>query len=216
MATFRKITVLSLVLLTAGLLVVMAGDLRSAVAKPIVNKTLQNLQSAFEGESNAHNRYVAFAQKADQEGYGEVASLFRALARAEEIHMRNHAEVIRKMGAEPEATLAKFFTQSTRKNLESSANKFEFYEGDKIYPKFIVQARAEGNADAVRTFEYARAAELQHFKLLTTALKNLEHMHGKNRMYYVCPTCGATSEQQPIHEMCPICGKPADAYEKVN
>ncbi|MBZ5662760.1 MAG: rubrerythrin [Acidobacteriia bacterium] len=215
MATFRKITVLSLILLTAGLLVVVAGDVSSA-AKPSVNKTLQNLQSGFEGESNAHNRYVAFAQKADQEGYGEVASLFRALARAEEIHMNNHAEVIRKMGAEPQATLAKFFTQSTQKNIESSANKFEFYEGDKIYPRFIVQARAEENTDAVRTFEYARAAELQHFKLLTAALKNLEHMRGKSRTYYVCPTCGATSEQQPIHEMCPICGKPADAYEKVN
>jgi rubrerythrin len=216
MATLRKITVLSLVLLIAGLLLVMGGDLPSAVAESSVNKTLQNLQSAFEGESNAHNRYVAFAQQADQEGYGQVASLFRALARAEEIHMRNHAEVIRKMGAEPEATLAKFFTQSTQKNLESSANKFEFYEGDKIYPRFIVQARAEGNADAVRTFEYARAAELQHFKLLNTALKNLEHMRGKKGAFYVCPICGATSEQKPIHEMCPICGKPADAYEKVN
>ena len=215
MATFRKIAGLLLILLTAGLLVVVAGDVSSA-AKPSVNKTLQNLQSAFEGESNAHNRYVAFAQRADQEGYGEVASLFRALARAEEIHMKNHAEVIRKMGAEPQATLAKFFTQSTRKNLESSASKFEFYEGDKIYPKFIVQARAEGNADAVRTFEYARAAELQHLKLLNTALKNLEHMRGKSRMYYVCPTCGATAEQQPNYEMCPICGHPADAYEKVN
>jgi rubrerythrin len=215
MATFRKITVLSLILLTAGLLVVVEGDVSSA-AKPSVNKTLQNLQSAFEGESNAHNRYVAFAQKADQEGYGEVASLFRALARAEEIHMRNHEEVIRKMGAEPQAILAKFFSQSTQKNLESSANKFELYEGNKIYPKFIVQARAEGNGDAVRTFEYARAAELQHFKLLNTALKNLERMRGKQGTFYVCPVCGATSDQQPIHEMCPICGKPADAYEKIN
>lgn len=215
MGTFRKITVLSLVLLSAGLLAIVAGDFSSAVAKAGVNKTLQNLQSSFKGESDAHTRYIAFAQRADQEGYGEVASLFRALARSDEIHMRNHAEVIRKMGAEPEATLAKFPTQSTQQNLEFSANRSESYQADKIYPWFIVQAHAEGNAEAVRTFEDARASEVQHFKLLTTALKNLEHMHGKTRTYYVCTMCGATLEQ-PSNDMCPPCANAPDAYEKVN
>src|ERR1019366_4733743 len=62
---------------------------------------IDNLQMAFNGESNAHHRYVAFAKKADDEGYGEVASLFRAAARAEEIHASNHSAVIRKLGAEP-------------------------------------------------------------------------------------------------------------------
>jgi rubrerythrin len=215
MTRFGKIAVMTLTVLIAGLLVAAAGDPSSAAAKPIVSKTLQNLQSAFEGESNAHNRDVAFAQKADQEGYGEVASLFRALARAEEILMKNDAAVIRKMGAEPQATIAQFLTQSTQKNLDSSANKFERFESEKIYPRFIIQARAEGNADAVRSFEYARAVDAQHFKLLTEALKNLENMRGKSRAYYVCTTCGATLEQ-PVQEMCPICGSPADAYEKVN
>ena len=215
MTRFGKIAVMMLIVLIAGLLVAAAGEPSSAAAKPIVSKTLQNLQSAFEGESNAHNRDVAFAQKADQEGYGEVASLFRALARAEEILMKNDAAAIRKMGAEPEATIAKFLAQSTQKNLDSSANKFERYESERIYPRFIIQARAEGNADAVRSFEYARAVDAQHFKLLTEALKNLENMRGKSRTYYVCPTCGATSEQ-PVQEMCPICGSPANAYEKVN
>ena len=215
MTRFGKITILASILLIAGLLVAAAGNPSSAATKPDVSKTLQNLQSAFDGESNAHNRYVAFAQKADQEGYGEVASLFRALARSEEVHMNNHAAVIRKMGAEPEATIVKFLTQSTQKNLESSTNKFERYESDKVYPRFIIQARADGNTDAVRTFEYARAVEAQHVKLLTAALKGLAKMRGKNRTYYVCPTCGSTLEQ-PIHEICPICGRPGDAFEKIN
>ena len=192
MTRFREIFAMTLIVLIAGLLVAAAGYSSSAEASTNVSKTLQNLQSAFEGESNAHNRDVAFAQKADQEGYGEVASLFRALARAEEILMKNDAAAIRKMGAEPEATIVKFLTQSTQKNLDSSANKFERYESEKIYPRFIIQARAEGNADAVRSFEYARAVDAQHFKLLTEALKNLESMRGKSRAYYVCPTCGAT------------------------
>ena len=64
--------------------------------------TLDNLQAGFNGESNAHSRYLAFAEKADQEGYGEVASLFRAAAKAEEVHATNHAAVIKKMGGTPE------------------------------------------------------------------------------------------------------------------
>ena len=214
MARFRKIAVMTLIVLIAGLLVA-TSDPPSAQTKPAASKTLQNLQSAFEGESNAHNRDVTFAQKADQEGYGEVASLFRALARAEEILVKNDAAAIRKMGAEPQATIVQFLTQFTPKNVESSANKFERYESEKVYPRFIIQARAEGNADAVRAFEYARAVDAQHFELLTAALKNLENMRGKSRTYYVCPTCGATSEE-PIHGICPICGHPGDAFEKVN
>ena len=62
--------------------------------------TLQNMQTAFNGESNAHLRYLAFAEQADRESYGEVASLFRAAARAEEVHASNHAEVIKGMGAD--------------------------------------------------------------------------------------------------------------------
>ena len=65
--------------------------------------TIDNLQTAFNGESNASARYLAFAKKADEEGYGEVASLFRAAAKAEEIHARNHAEVIEKLGSTPVA-----------------------------------------------------------------------------------------------------------------
>ncbi len=215
MTRFGKIALMTLIVLFAGLLVTASGDPSSAAADTTGGKTLENLQSAFEGESNAHNRDVAFAQKANQEGYGEVASLFRALARAEEILMKNDAAAIRKMGAEPKAIIAQFLTQSTKKNLESSANKFERFESEKIYPRFIIQARAEGNADAVRCFEYARAVDEQHFKLLTEALNNVEKMRGKSRTYYVCPTCGATSEQ-PVEGICPICRSPGSSFEKVN
>ncbi len=214
MERVTKIGTFVMIALIAGLLVATSIPL-PAQTPPTGSKTLQNLQSAFEGESNAHNRDIAFAQKADQEGYGEVASLFRALVRAEEILMKNDEAVIRKMGAEPHATVVKFFTQTTRRNLESSANKFERYESEKVYPRFIIQARAEGNADALRVFEYARAVDAQHFELLAAALKNLENMRGRNRTYYVCPTCGATSAQ-PVEGICPICGSPGKAYEKVN
>lgn len=214
MARFKMIAVIKSIVLIGGLLVAAGGNPLSAATKPAPSKTLENLQSAYAGESNAHNRDLAFAQKADQEGYGEVASLFRALARAEEVLMKNDAAVIRKMGAEPQATIAMFLPQTTQKNLESSANKFERHESETIYPRFIIQARAEGSADGVRVFEYARAVDEQHFKLLSDVLKNLQKMRGKSRTYYVCTVCGSTSDQ-PVQEMCSICGGPAKDIEKV-
>ena len=82
------------------------------------SKVLDNLQTAFNGESNAHARYLEFAGKADQEGFGSVASLFRAAARAEQIHADNHAVVIRKLGSTPQATIEKAVVKSTDENLQ--------------------------------------------------------------------------------------------------
>ena len=81
--------------------------------------TLENMQAAYNGESNAHSRYLAFAKQADVEGYGEVASLFRAAARAEEIHASNHATVIRRLGVVPQARLEAPDVKPTRENLQS-------------------------------------------------------------------------------------------------
>src|ERR1035437_8894108 len=114
------------------------------------SRTLENLQAAFNGESNAHNKYLAFAKKAGEEGYGEVASLFRAAAKAEEIHASNHAAVIRKLGAEPKADIHAPEIKSTRENL-AVAIAGETYERDTMYPEFIAEAKAVKNSDALRT-----------------------------------------------------------------
>src|SRR5579864_6695363 len=82
--------------------------------------TLRNLQAAFEGESNAHARYIAFAVKADAEGLHGAASLFRAAARAEQIHANNHARVIRQIGAEPVAVIHPIQVHSTLENLNEA------------------------------------------------------------------------------------------------
>src|ERR1039457_3146055 len=80
--------------------------------------TLENMQAAYNGESNAHSRYLAFAKQADVEGYGEVAMRFRAAARAEEIHASNHAAIIRSLGAVPQARLEAPDVKPTRDNLQ--------------------------------------------------------------------------------------------------
>src|SRR5690348_4328328 len=106
--------------------------------------TLQNLQTAYNGESNAHARYLAFAKQADQDGYAQAAALFRAAARAEEIHAANHAVVIKKMGATPAAKIETALVKTTKENLEAAV-KGETYERDVMYPAFLKQARADNN-----------------------------------------------------------------------
>lgn len=97
----------------------------------VATTTLDNLQTAYNGESNAHARYLAFAAKADQEGCGEVASLFRAAAKAEKVHAAKHSEVIKKLGGTPTAKIETPVVGSTKENLEAAVNG-ESYERDHV------------------------------------------------------------------------------------
>jgi rubrerythrin len=175
--------------------------------------TLENLQTAFNGESNARARYLAAAGRADEEGYGPVASLFRAAARAEQIHAGNHARVIAELGAEPLANIEAPAVKSTRENL-AAAIQGEVYERDVMYPAFMAQAGDEKNQPAANTFFLAREVEAEHAKLFTAALERLEELRGPGVVYYVCPYCGFTAEK-PGFDLCPVCSTPLDDFEKV-
>jgi len=156
------------------------------------SKTLKNLQAAYNGESNAHAKYLEFAKQAEKEGYGKVASLFRAAAAAEQIHRACEAKVIKAMGATPSAEVKLPPIKSTKRNLEESANKGEAYERDTMYPQFIRQARRDRSKGAVQCFEWAQRAEAEHFNLFTAAAHNLEQMKGDPETYYVCDEGGYT------------------------
>lgn len=184
----------------------------TSATKP-AGKTLANLQAAFNGESNANAKYTLFAKKADEEGYGKVASLFRAAARAEKIHADNHARVIRRMGAEPVATIENHPVKSTRENLQT-AIAGETYEHEVMYPEFIKVAEAEQNKAALRTFGDALEAEKEHARLYTLALNNLDEMKVK-ATYYVCAICGYTVDALTF-ERCPVCNAPAEKFEKID
>jgi len=175
------------------------------------SKTLDNLMAAYNGESNAHAKYLAYAEKADQEGYHKVASLFRAAASAEEIHLNNHARVIKALGGTPKADIKLPEIKSTKENLEDAV-KGESYERDTMYPEFIAQAEKDGDTSAVRTFTYAKSAEAEHAKLYQEALNNLAAWKAPKADFYVCPTCGYTVEGKPSFESCPVCSTPAKLY----
>ncbi len=176
--------------------------------------TLDNLQTAYNGESNAHARYLAFARKADEEGYGEVASLFRAAAEAEEIHAHNHAAVIEEMGGVAVFKIQPTAVQSTRENLQVAVDG-EKYERDVMYPEFIDAARRHNATAAVRTFTFALKVEAVHAFLYQDALDNLESRKGESHTYYVCPDCGNTLEELTIVK-CLICGHLKSGFIAVN
>jgi len=195
--------------------VFMVGQQASAEPKPNPEATtLDNLQAAFNGESNAHARYIAFATKADEEGYEGVASLFRAAARAEEVHANNHAEVIRKLGAEPKADVKKPEVRATAENLQA-AIEGESYERDTMYPEFIAKARKDRDKDALQTFTLAKVAEAEHAKLYAAALENMTSWKSGKKTFWVCSVCGYTTLALE-GEKCPSCFSPKEKFEKIS
>lgn len=184
-----------------------------AAAVPTEQVVLIDLQMAYEGEINAQARYLAFARQADAEGYGEVASLFRAAARAEEIHADNHAAVIRDLGGIPFARVDGPMVRSTRDNL-IAAVQIENEERDQMYPEYIANALAAGRRDAVQTLTRARTAEADHSYLAALALVDLEQLKGSQAAeYFVCPRSGRTMTPAQI-AACPECLKQGD-FERV-
>jgi rubrerythrin len=181
--------------------------------------TVQNLMAAFEGESNAHAKYSAFAVKADEDGLQGIASLFRAAARAEQIHASNHAKVIGQLGGHPECAIHPVQVGSTLENLKAALSG-EQYEIDTMYPGFLAEAQERKNHGALRTFNYAMEAEKTHARLYTEAIVLLEDGKtdawiGEARDFYVCTVCGYTSESADEHERCPVCNLPWEKFEVI-
>ena len=163
--------------------------------------TQENLQAAFAGESQANRKYLAFAAKADAEGYAQIARLFRAAAAAETVHAHSH---LRAMNG----------VQDTKKNLEA-AIQGEAYEFREMYPKFIAEAEAEGSKAALVSFRNANAVEKTHHDLYKAALESFEQ--GKDlpaAEMYVCDVCGNTVVGE-APDKCPVCGAAKKKFKAV-
>ena len=160
-------------------------------------KTMKNLKAGFVAESQAHLRNLAFAMKAEQESYSQVAKLFRAIAEAEAVHAFNH---LRLLGA----------VSSTQENLESAFERENLASNS--YPQFIMEADEEDNAHVAKVFSYSRDVERGHAKLYKKAL---DHMIAESETeYYVCQVCGYVSDGV-LPDECPICGAPKAKFRKV-
>jgi len=176
--------------------------------------TLDNLQAAYNSESNANARYLAYAQRADEEGYGRAASLFRAAARAEQVRFEHAAMLISDLGGIPMADIKLPPIRSTRENL-AAAFAVESAESTNAYPKFLAQADKDNVPEAIDFFDDARQAEAAHAALYQSALNDLPAWQAPKQDFYVCPVCGTIAEKLPV-ERCPVCSTPADEFITVH
>ncbi|SDL19299.1 rubrerythrin family protein [Halarsenatibacter silvermanii] len=176
--------------------------------------TSENLRSAFGGESQAYQRYQVWGSKADEEGYPMVATLFKAVAHAEQVHARNHFEAMDNVqGDHLVASGAVFGLNDTAENL-AGAIEGERHEIDQMYPAYSLVAKNQEENEAVKTFHYALEAEKAHADLFSEAKEAVERGSDYDIDYLgVCEVCGFTIKNE-IPDYCPICGESHDEFEK--
>jgi rubrerythrin len=166
-----------------------------------MSKSTDDLKAAFAGESQANRKYLAFAKKADEQGFHQVAKLFRAAAAAETVHATNHFRTLGEI-------------KDTTDNLQA-AIAGENYEVVTMYPDFIKDAEAEGDRKALQSFRWAWEVEKVHEALYREALETLGKEEGEEYDYYICPVCGHT-HRRSAPDKCPVCGTPGARFEKVS
>jgi rubrerythrin len=162
-----------------------------------MSKTEQHLKDAFAGESQANRKYLAFAERAEDEFLHGVAKLFRAVAAAETIHAHKHLRTADGV-------------KSTKENLQESLAG-EMHEFKTMYPEMIADAKAEGQKSAEISFTFANEVEKVHAGLYQKALEDLEKFPVQD--YYLCKICGYTVANE-APEKCPICGANKKAFFK--
>lgn len=160
-------------------------------------RTLKNLKEAFAGESQANRKYLAFAAKADAEGFKNAAKMFRAAAEAETIHAHAHLKAMKGIN-------------STRENLQEGVNG-ETEEFEKMYPPMLAAAEAAGEKEAARSFMFAMKAEKVHAELYARLLANLDSQ--EELTFHLCNICGNVELSLP--EKCAICGAGPKAFRVI-
>lgn len=162
--------------------------------------TKANLEAAFAGESQAHMKYLAFADVAEKDGFPEAARLFRAIAYAERVHATNHLRQLKGIGKTDENLVTAFAGEN--------------FENTEMYPAYDAVAQLQGEKGAIRSFHYAIEAEKIHEVMYKEAHELI--LAGKDvaeGSVYICPVCGHTHVGE-LPDKCPVCKVPKDKYLK--
>ena len=167
-----------------------------------MSNTQANLAAAFAGESQANRRYLFSAERAEKDGYLQVARLFRAVAEAETVHARNHFSTLGNI-------------KSTEENLKAAIGG-EHYEFTKMYPEFIETAKSKGQKKAEVTFDFANKVEKIHHTLYEKALQAVESgQKQEEKPFFFCQVCGYTVEGT-APDKCPICQAPKERFKQID
>lgn len=159
---------------------------------------IKNLVAAYTGETTASAKYAAFSKKAQEEGFTQIALLFKATSTSENIHANNHRAVLEEMGETIPVIKPEFTVKTTLENL-ADAISGESYEITTMYPDFIATANSADNEIAGTSLKYAYRTEQKHKLLYEKALTALQtnQVNTLSSEYVVCPTCGNTYDSKP-------------------
>jgi len=161
--------------------------------KNLAALNFENMQAAFKGETTASAKYAAYSKKAEDEGFHEIALLFKAASTSEKIHADNHKAVLEDGGQKVPEIKPEFIVKTTKENLQDAITG-EGYEISTMYPEFITNANSVGNQLSLISLNYAYKTEKKHKPLYEQALAALENNTVKSlaKVFYICPTCGNT------------------------
>lgn len=181
-----------------------------------MNETQQNLLKAFNGESQARNKYTTFAKIARKEGWEWIARVFEETADNEKAHAEELFELI----SEPVTTPGELVIgpyKTTTENLKMAAAG-ENYEWSQMYPKFEEIAEKEGIAEAKRLFGELKEVEEKHEERYIIIAKHLDQKTLYSReaeLEWKCVNCGYIHVGKTPPPTCPVCKKPYTWYEPI-
>ncbi|MHB1680225.1 MAG: rubrerythrin family protein [bacterium] len=163
--------------------------------------TEDDLKSAFAGESQAHIKYLIFAETAEKENRPNLARVFKAIAHAEFVHAKNHFRALGNI-------------KKSDENLVSAYNG-EDYEIEEMYPVFNETAKFQNEKQAEISMHFALEAEKLHRKIYKTAIElNKQNKDFTDQNVFICPMCGHTHVGDEAPDKCPVCGASKDKYTK--
>ena len=177
---------------------------------------IKNMQEAYKGEVTAVAKYTAFSKKASEEGYPQIALLYKAVSLAESIHAKNHKAVIEASGKTVPIIKPEYVVKLTKENLHDDIEG-EAYEGITMYPNFLKVAKEANNNAAIISLTYAMKTEKKHKVFFEKALGDINSntLLSLPALYFVCPVCGDTYETQvPNH--CDFSNTPKEQFLKIN
>ncbi len=192
----------------AGLLIALSIIRLNALSQYAPVGIIEDLKTAYNGESTATAKYAEFSEAARKEGYLNIALMFEATSKAEAIHAKNHQAVLEKLGVKLAGPVIEVFRIGTTDENLDDGIKGETREHETLYPPMIKAAEKAGIFDAVTTFRYAKDTEKRHRVFYEQAQKAIYADDEKSlpSVWHVCPTCGNTYSPSDLPVSCEFCG----------
>jgi rubrerythrin len=205
--TWRLLLIVALTFLAIG--PYLLTQVSPALAAQEAPRTLENLQKGYDIEKNTFDAYEAFAEKADKEGYGQAASLFRAAAASQAIHLGKYRKAMKELNAVPKENPKAPTVKSTKENLNAAIKMEKNMMA--AFPEYAKQAGMDKKKIAMMAFKGTEAGAQFHINFFSDAMSNLDAWKKGTKQFIVCKQCGYMTTDLTLKK-CPICSYPRSQF----